>query len=141
MLVPSLQQVVCILQGLCIRANPAERFPVLVFYQGAILVTVHIHDKLQSKDSLLLGAKALYSFIGPKLFWFDVLFFAQYFNNGVPVMGVVELHNNLLHGLELFEVRGEINFMLFWVNEVLVYLPQRFDWLCAPPVVEADVLE
>ncbi len=68
------------------------------------------------------------------------MFFAYYFNNGVPVHCVVELLNDLPHGLELFEVHGEVHFMLFEVDEVLIGLPQSLDWFLAPPVVEVDVL-
>ena len=59
----------------------------------------------------------------------------------MPVCGLVDLLNSLLHGLELFEVRGEVHFMLFQVKEVLVGLSQIFGWFLAPPVVEVDVLE
>ena len=141
MLVPSLQEVVRFLQGLWILVNPTETFPVVVFDQGVILVAIRIHDKLHADDSLLASGNKLYSFTGPYLFYFDVLFFASYFYNSVPMRGVVELLNKLLRGLELFEVRGEVTFMLFEVNEVHIGLPQSFGWFLAPLLVEVDVLE
>ena len=52
---------------------------------------------------------------------------------------VVEVLNDLLRGLELLEVRGEVHFILFQVNEVLVCLPHSFNWIFAPPVIKVGV--
>ena len=134
------RQVVRFLQGLWILVSPSKIFPVVVFGQGAILVMVCVHDKLHSVDSLLAGNNKLYSCIEPELFYFDVLFFAYYFYNGVLVCSVVELPNNLLHGLEPFEICGEVHILLFQVNGVLVCLPQGFDQILAPHIVKVDVL-
>ena len=111
------------MQGLWILVNSAEIIPVVVFDQGAILVAIRIHDKLHAKDSLLASGNKVYSFSGLELFYIDVLLFVHYLYGGVPVRNVVELLNNLLHSFELFGVRGEVHFLLFWVNATLIGLP------------------
>ena len=59
----------------------------------------------------------------------------------MPVRCIVEFLNDLFHGLERFKVCGEVHFLLFEVNEVLIGLPQRCDWFIASPVVEVYVLK
>ena len=54
---------------------------------------------------------------------------------------MVELLNDLVHGLDIFKVRGEFYFLLFEVDEVLIGLKQRFYCFLTPPVVGVDVLE
>ena len=125
-LVLSLQKVVHVLQGLWILVNPAKIFPVVVFDQGDIFVTIRVHDKLHPKDSLLACSNKPCSFLGSEVFYFEVLLFAYYFDGSVPVRCVVELLNNLPCGLEIFNVRGEVHVLLFKVNEVRIGLPHSF---------------
>ena len=102
---------------------------------------IRVHYKLHPKDCLLACDNKLYSFFGTNIFYSGVLFLAHFFDDDVPVRCVVELLAYLLRGLELFEVRGEVHFLLFEVEEVLIGLSQSFDWFLTPPVVEVNVLE
>ena len=109
--VPSLQQAVCVLQGLWILVNSLEVLPI-VFDQGAICIAIHVHDKLYTKESHRAFDNKLYSFNGHEIIRTDVIFLAHYLHDGVPVHGVVKLLDNLLHSFEFFKVCGEIYCML-----------------------------
>ena len=54
MFVPSLHQVVGVLQCLWILVNSAKVFPVVILDQGTILVAIRVYDELYAKDPLLL---------------------------------------------------------------------------------------
>ena len=86
MLIPPLQQVVHVLQGIWVLVSPAEIFLVVVFGQGAIFVTIRVYDKLHPEDSLLACGNTLCSFFGPEDLYFGVLFFVYYFDDSVPVL-------------------------------------------------------
>ena len=124
-----------------ILVDSSKVFTVVVFDQGAIFVAIYVHDTLHAEDFLLAISNKLYSFSGPEIIHTHVLFLAQSFYNGVSVRGLVELLDKLLRSLELFEICGEVHFLLLWVNEILISLTKTGDWFPASPLIEIDILK
>ena len=115
-------------------------FPVIVFDEGAELVSIRIHDELHGQHSLLSRLNELNLFRGINGVDVSALLATDDGNVAVLCCALVELLHYLVKGFELLEVFRDVHFMLAHVGKVLVCLPQCFDGFFTLLVVEVDIL-